>query len=437
MARYLADGVLGGHVLQSSLPRAGQGAHRAEGLILTGVVVATYVQEDGPNPFVVKNGAETEGGEGSQMVLQEQPLAAVYCDVLIYSTAEAFNGMVLGPAMVAAGSAGMHEGRIWKPRAATIDTSGQPLQIPGSDPRRMDGDHVLVQFIEDNLSKPIITGRIPHPLTGRGNQTVPRAGYRMRLKVQDGSPEYLKHRGTFFGVSDSGDFEIDTTNAHGGKYDEQGVEDRADDGAHGDVLIKVNHKQQLAVQGLDPEQTTAKFSMALKDGLVQLRLDEPKTDLSMTPGEIVVSLKDDGDGILKLNKDVFLAQLNSANRQVKLEATKLTIKLGGTSLTLTLNGSNSILTVGGDPEAGVRVAIGPLLKDLYNSLKAELNTLKSDFNNHKHKATDVSAVIAPSGGGACSGSLEMPATTPPSTATFPPWDPDIESYNLYVPDPNA
>lgn len=426
MARFLSDGTMGGHVLQSSLPRAGEGAHRANGLILTGVVVAVYVQEDGPNPF------ETKDGEGKAMTLQEQPLAAVYCDVLIYSTAEAFNGTVIGPAMVAAGSAGMHEGRVWKPRAATVDTSGAALQIPGSDPRQMDGDHVLVQFIEDNLTKPIITGRIPHPLTGRGNQNVSRVGYRMRLKTTDGSPEYLKHRGSFFGVSDSGDFEIDTTNAHGGEYDAQGVEDRADDGAHGDVLVKVNHKQQFAIQGLDPEQTTAKFSAAIKDGLVQLRLDDPKTDLSMTPGELVVSLKDDGDGILKINKDQFLAQLNSASKQIKMEATKLTIKLGGTSLTLTLKDADAILTVGGEPEAGSRVAIAPLLKDLYNSLKDELNTLKSNFNSHTHSVP--ASGINDGNSLPCSGSATSASPTP-STATFPPWDPDIESYNLYVPTP--
>lgn len=118
----------------------------------------------------------------------------------------------------------MHSGRVWKPRATTLDVTGNPLDLnKGSNPANMDGDHVLVGFLEGNTSHPVVLGGLPHPAADVGNAGKP-AGQRLRLKLADGDPDFRKHHGSFYGIDDLGNFVIDTTMGWSGALNPDGSE---------------------------------------------------------------------------------------------------------------------------------------------------------------------------------------------------------------------
>ena len=78
--------------------------HSARGLLLRGVVTATYLIDDSSHPERRDN---------------SEPLA-VYCDVLIYSSMARQQFNFLPKVLVSQETGGMHRGRVWKPRAATL-----------------------------------------------------------------------------------------------------------------------------------------------------------------------------------------------------------------------------------------------------------------------------------------------------------------------------
>jgi len=119
---------------------------------------------------------------------------------------------------------GLHEGRIWKPRAATFDVTQNPMDLQKvTNPGNLDGDHVLVGFIEDTLNQPIVLAGIPHPAVDQGNNERI-VGGRFRLKLADGDPDFRKHHGSFFGVDSNGNWVTDTRWAHDGTYQPDGTE---------------------------------------------------------------------------------------------------------------------------------------------------------------------------------------------------------------------
>lgn len=181
----------------------GQG-YRSTGQLIRGVVLATYVTDDPGHP-------ETpEGSEDGRIP------TAVYCDVLCYSSMPGMRFVALPRVMVLQDAGGMHSGRIWKPRATTFDITGAELDVDGpTEVANMDGDHVLVAFIEGNPNEPVIVGGVPHPSRDVGNEEK-ETGRRLRLKIEDGDPNLVKHHGTFWGVLDNGDWILDSTHANDG-----------------------------------------------------------------------------------------------------------------------------------------------------------------------------------------------------------------------------
>lgn len=260
MRRNRTDGSSGGNRTQSAVAqREGRGDHhlRARGLILRGVVIATYVQLDGTRAVPEST---------------SQNITGVYCDVLVYSSIEGFkNGPLKGVPVVQ--NVGMHTGNIWIPRATRQDLSQLALKIATADPVNLDGDHVLIQFLEDDLSRPIITGRYLHPRMGQGNEGLDSAGHRMKLKVTDGEPYLWKHAGAYFGVDKDGNFVIDTTRAHSGQYDASGNEVPADNAANGNVNLILNNQATLTVTGVDSNGANVKFSLSLLDNQLIVQLD--------------------------------------------------------------------------------------------------------------------------------------------------------------------
>lgn len=179
-------------------------SYNSMGQLLRGVVVATYVTDDPDHP-------EAADGDNDQRIP-----TAVYCDVLCYTNIPGLRYVALKQVLVAQGHGGLHDGRIWLPKAATVDITGDSLDVDGpTEVGNMDGDHVLIGFLEGNPNEPIILGGVPHPSRDVGNEENP-TGRRLRLKLEDGNPNLVKHHGTFHGVETNGDWICDTTFANDG-----------------------------------------------------------------------------------------------------------------------------------------------------------------------------------------------------------------------------
>lgn len=364
MSRNQAFGASGGRGMQSGIPRGGPESkpQRAGGLMLSGVVTAVYVPLDGTP-------AHPQGSVPAPV--------AVYADVLVYSSMENFHNLMVRRALVAGGASGIHGGHVWKPRAARVNVADATLRVNQSDPKDLDGDHVLVQFLEDNLAKPVVVGLLPHPRTGLGNEGLPQAGHRQRLKVADGDPAFWKHHGTFHGVDSSGNFVVDATRAHGGELTADGKEVPAEDTSHGSVTILAAATAKVTVKGLDKSGRGEKFSLVLEDD-------------------------------------------------------KLTVLLGG-GASLVLEGKDGAATMAvGD--GAKHVAIVEALRDLFNSAKTQFTQLKSDFDAHKHEDTASTSVTSAIASDATASTTITHVTPTPSTANFPDWDSSIESGKISIPD---
>ena len=190
--------------VQSAIPTGMGRVLDAGGLTLRGVVTAVYAY-DSDQPF------NNSGDTGL-------PLNGIYCDVITYG--RHFN--LIPRCLYVSSRKGMHEGDIDLPRAASLDVTRE-LDASSSAPSNMDGDHVLVGFIENDLSQPYIVGFIPHPSSDIGNSEE-ELGVRMRLKEADGNPKLTKHRGAYYGIDPAGNYKVDTRKAHSGVYQADGKE---------------------------------------------------------------------------------------------------------------------------------------------------------------------------------------------------------------------
>lgn len=197
---------------RQGLPRHGV-AREASGLTLRGVVLNVFEPGD-PRLTGVVSPEEQLAGPG------------VLCDVLIYD--HPYRTILRGvPVMTQ--SSGLNDYTVWKPRAATIDLmtgvlsvspelpatpSTFPSGTPPSAAHNMDGDHVIVQFLANDMNQPIIVGQIPHPKTFRK----PLFANPIKFKYQ----RYL--RGSTFGMTDGGNVEINMSLASTGVVGAGGIE---------------------------------------------------------------------------------------------------------------------------------------------------------------------------------------------------------------------
>lgn len=153
-------------------------------------------------------------------------------------------------------------------------TDGEP-----GDPRNFDGDHVLVEFLENDPGQPIIRDVLPHP----------RAKY--RLVRADGEQKRSRYHGVETSIDRDGNVVVDTTQANSGATDAAGDETPALDAAHGNVTVRVNHNAALTIQGVNADGADEKFSLTVKDGELRVRL---------TDGESLLVVDKDGAASLKL-----------------------------------------------------------------------------------------------------------------------------------------
>jgi hypothetical protein len=178
-------------------------------LLLRGFVIATYVTDTDDHPAA------------SDPV---NPPKAVYCDLVVYPSIPKQRWFFLPKVLVSQRRGGLHDDDLWKPKAATMNVITQVLDEGlGSNPAQLDGDHVLVGFLNDSYDEPIILRGLPHPTRDIGNELYG-SGKRLVLKQVDGCPDMEKFQGTFRGVDADGNYIVDTTFGHNGELLPGGVE---------------------------------------------------------------------------------------------------------------------------------------------------------------------------------------------------------------------
>jgi hypothetical protein len=191
-----------GGVLQAGIPKVAATPPGPFHALVRGVVLATYTCDDEAHPL---------------RKLGLTP-SSVYCDCLCFSSMDGGSSYFFLPAVaVTQPFGGLHKGAVYKPRATTRLTSDKPLSaITPVDVSQMDGDHVLIGFLEGRTNHPVIVGHLPHPSRDLGNDPALPAGQRQKLNLVDGDPLFMAHHGSRFGVGTDGSFLVDTTRANSG-----------------------------------------------------------------------------------------------------------------------------------------------------------------------------------------------------------------------------
>lgn len=271
-----------GAALQSGLRKQTLAPPNPLGMLMRGVVVATYVTDDPRNPY---NTAKTTP-------------YAVYCDVLCYGPAAGGSPTLITKAIVSQERAGIQSGDVWRPRAATLDVSGQPLHLATSNLMDLDGDHVLLGFLDGTYQNPVILRALPHPQGDVGqSQAEPSGGQALRLKLVDGSPDLRKHHGSVLGISDAGDIVMRTLYANKGELAADGAPPGPPSSADVGNLLMQLHKRAQRVTTLMDMDTPASATAVLQE-IVSMTL----WSLEFASSAAHWAVKDAGGNSLELRK---------------------------------------------------------------------------------------------------------------------------------------
>lgn len=152
---------------------------------------------------------------------------------------------------------GVNNAQLWIPRPTTRDIGGAPLNArlapnspggsspqPVNDLAELDGDQVVVEFLEGRVAWPIITGALSHP---RSNRTIVAGpGWAEGDPSSRGAPQkdelYQHHQGTEVRINASGDLLIDTV----GAYEDGATEDPSS--GQGQIRLRVKEDQRFTVE---------------------------------------------------------------------------------------------------------------------------------------------------------------------------------------------
>lgn len=197
-------------------------------------------------------------------------VVGVYCDVFTYGGA--YRSFLSRVPVMQIGHGLNDRTALWIPRPATKNiATGEAPKLrkidgaPADDPLDFDGDHVIVQFFENDLGQPFIFGSVPHP---RSN---------FKALKADGNTHSTRHRGVISEVDSGGNVLLDTTLANDGETSPQGAESEAYSEDHGNVTLKLNSASTLTIEGVRADGSGQKFSLVLKDNELTLRLDNGET----------------------------------------------------------------------------------------------------------------------------------------------------------------
>lgn len=357
--------------IQSGTPRTMPNPkRRANGLLLRGVVTNTYVIDSDGHPAEDYDDAHKP--------------TAVYCDVLVLPSISGQRYFGIKKVLVAQDVQGLHRGRIWKPRPAKLDWLDGLDINGGSDPAYIDGDHVLVGFMNDSLDQPVILKSLPHPSLDLGREDF-EIGTRMKLTEADKDPDLTRHHGVFWGVDDLGNWIQDSTFGNDGSLDDQGKEaDPPTDGTKGNQTVNLP--------------MDSKFTINLMD-MSDPKNPAPKVTIEVAKGGETVDIKDPGGKwVLKVAE-------------------------GTNTLTLEKADADAKLTLG---DGAVHAAIFEHLQTWWDTqVKPKLDA----FDAHQHLNTYIAPLIPAPG-------PPVPVTpVPPSpTITAPALDTAVKSTKVNIPD---
>jgi hypothetical protein len=359
-----------GTLLQSGIPKrsAPFGLMRARGLLLRGVVTATYLVDDPNHPRA-----------------DDEPVA-IYCDVLCYSSVAGTRWRFLPHVLVAQDRGAMHSGRVWKPRAATLDVTGSTVDLDkATNPAHLDGDHVIVGFFDDSLNQPVILGGVPHPSADVGNEERG-AGHRLRLRQADGDPDFWKHHGALFGIDTDGNFEVDTTFANDGNLQEDGKEQDPPTDGKGSQSYRLPLDAEYRVAFLDMGDPAS---------------PEEKVYLQVNKDQVVLKFVDD---------DTTITQKPDELRIVVQGGTAVIVKDGLIEL--------------GSEGAGDKAVLDSLLQTELGRIHDDIATLATEFEKHVHPLPNFVAPLiplstSPTIPGATPAPPSMKPTAPPTGASGP------------------
>jgi hypothetical protein len=320
------------------------------GLLLRGVVTATYVVDDSQHPFADQEAVVP---------------TAVYCDVLVFGRQWRF----LPQCVVAQERSGLHSGHVWKPRACSMTLTGDPADLNrGTNPANLDGDHVLVAFMDGDVTQPVVVRALPHPAADVGNEEFG-VGHRLKLKVEDGDPDFYKHNGTYYGIHKNGDFYIDTTHANDGELLDS-------DGEWGHEPEPPTDGKGSVVCHLPQDATWSVKLMDMTDPL------EPK------PVLIKEMTKDGNEDIYGENfvYEIIIADLsdpeNPVNKAV-LRLTKESFEIELQDGTKKFIVTPSLIELGAEG-ASDKAVLDSLLQGELGAISSAVSSLKDDINNHTH-----------------------------------------------------
>ena len=140
----------------------------------------------------------------------------IRCQVYIYSTYSTACGL-LSDVIVTQSVSSIAGGQVHIPSPTTrslVELEGLKGN-KGFNPNEVDGDHVLVGFIDGLQSLPAIIAYLNHPKTDEDKDpSSDPIGYRVLPREEDGLPMFTKHLGSFQGFDTSANYICDTRKGH-------------------------------------------------------------------------------------------------------------------------------------------------------------------------------------------------------------------------------
>ena len=140
----------------------------------------------------------------------------IRCQVYIYSTYSTACGL-LSDVIVTQSVSSIAGGQVHIPSPTTrslVELEGLKGN-KGFNPNEVDGDHVLVGFIDGLQSLPVIIAYLNHPKTDEDKDpSSDPIGYRVLPREEDGLPMFTKHLGSFQGFDTSANYICDTRKGH-------------------------------------------------------------------------------------------------------------------------------------------------------------------------------------------------------------------------------
>lgn len=148
---------------------------------------------------------------------------------------------------------------LWIPRPSTKDLSTGAAPVltrePGgpapSNPKDLDGDHVLVEFAAGDVTQAFIRDSFPHP----------RANHRQLVAAAEAWES--RFHGAVTKVDKDGNVLVDTTLASDGAVDGDGTETPADNDAHGTVTLRLAQHAPLVIEHVSPDGTVTKSRFSI------------------------------------------------------------------------------------------------------------------------------------------------------------------------------